>query len=296
MKKIKSFTYTPLLIAFIYYVLLILFVEVRPEHIAVSWAYLILFYSHPKTRTWCKDLLPFGLYGAVYDFLRAYPKNWAGPIHVVGPYQLEKFLFGFNWQGIRVTPNEFFQTHQHVIFDVIGGFMYSMHVIGPIFLAITLWFTHRTLSRQFLWAYLLSGILSLITYIIFPVAPPWYVTNFGLIPASWSVPGNAAGLINFDHLIGASYYQNIFSKNAWAFGALPSMHGGHAFMVGYFGYLGFGKKGLWLAIYPLLMWFSIVYLNHHYIIDIIAGALYVLASHEIIKLVFKKIQSSKIKA
>ncbi len=287
MKK-SSFSYIPLGLVFVYYVLLTLFVEIRPEHIAVSWAYLILYYTHPKTRTWCKDLLPFGLYGAIYDFLRAYPKKWAGPIQVAGPYRLEKFLFGFGGSTGRVTPNEFFQFHQHVVFDVIGGVMYSMHVIGPIFLAIALWFTHRKLSREFLWTYLLSGVLSLVTYVILPVAPPWYVSTYGLVPAHWGIPGNAAGLVRFDQLIGMPYYQNLFAKNAWAFGAVPSMHGGHAFMVGYFGWLAFRRRGLFLGIYPLLMWFSIVYLNHHYIIDILAGAFYVLVSHALVKEAFKK--------
>lgn len=293
--KIKnhSFSPIPLIIVFIYYVFLTLFSELRPEHLAVSWAYLVLFYTHPKSRTWCKDLLPFGLYGAIYDVLRAYPKNWAGSIQVLWPYKLEKFLFGFEWAGSRVTPNEFFETHTHIFLDIVGGIMYSMHVIGPLIFAMFLWLTRRELARQFLWTYFLAGVLSLITYIIMPVAPPWYITEHGFTPASWMIPGNAAGLLRFDQMIHHAYYANIFSKNAWAFGAFPSMHAGHSFMVGYFGYLALGRKGLLLFIYPILMWFSIVYLNHHYIIDIIAGALYIVATHQFIKLLFARAHQQK---
>ena len=67
-----SFSVIPLIIALVYYTFLIVFSELRPEHMAVSWAYLILYYSHPKSREWCKDLLPFGLYGSIYEIGRAH--------------------------------------------------------------------------------------------------------------------------------------------------------------------------------------------------------------------------------
>jgi membrane-associated phospholipid phosphatase len=46
------------------------------------------------------------------------------------------------------------------------------------------------------------------------------------------------------------------------------------------------KKFRWnpwlLSLYPAAVWFSAVYLNHHYVIDLIIGGLYVVAAYFIV--------------
>jgi membrane-associated phospholipid phosphatase len=53
------------------------------------------------------------------------------------------------------------------------------------------------------------------------------------------------------------------------------LHSAYPFVVVTFAVRSFGEKVMALYIYPVIVWFSAVYLNHHYIIDIVIGLVYV---------------------
>ena len=257
------------------YLLLIHFIMgIRWEHIGLISLVLTAYYAHPLSRRLIVDILPFAFFGMLYDFLRILPKSWAGTIRVAGPYHLENKLFGFSFGGERIIPCDFFLTHTHPLLDLLTGLTYSLHVVVPIGFVLYALLKDREVGRRFAWTFFLANLFAFLTYVLLPVAPPWYVELYGFAPADWSIPGNAAGLIRFDHLIGIPYFQKVYAENAWVFGAIPSMHAGFPFLV-----VLFARKllprGWWLLfVFMLLVWFSAVYLRHHYIIDLLAGALY----------------------
>ena len=235
-----------------------------------------------RVREFVKDILPFAYFGILYDLLRYIPKSWAGPIHVAWPYQLEKGLFGFLWEGQRIIPNEFFQTHQNPLLDVITAVTYSLHMVIPVAFFFYAWLKNRPLAIRFSWTFLVVNLFAFVTYVALPVAPPWYVEQFGLGPGRWDVLGDAAGLKNFDLWIGTPYFQNVYAKSAWVHGAIPSMHAGFPLLVLLFA--GRISKRLMIpaGLFLALVWCSAVYLRHHYLIDLLAGALYVLAAYLVI--------------
>ncbi|MBI3540619.1 MAG: inositol phosphorylceramide synthase [Deltaproteobacteria bacterium] len=273
MKKIRKML--PVVLAATYLLLLHFLMGLRSEHVALIGFILGCYYAHPRSRQFALDFLPAALFGVIYDFLRILPKSWAGSIHVVWPYQLEKILFGFYHQGTKIIPCEFFQNHHYPFVDFVTGATYSLHVVVPLAFALLIWFKKRDLAQQFLWAFFLVNIFAFITYVVLPVAPPWYVQQYGLTPGHWSIPPSAAGLIRFDQLIGTPYFQNVYAKNAWVFGAIPSMHGGFPWLVILFAHQIFSKRAMIpFYLFMALVWFSAVYLGHHYIIDLIAGGIY----------------------
>lgn len=273
----------PILLASFYFLLVYGSMGLRIEHLLLVIFALACYYLHPKTRLFILDFFPFVLFGALYDFLRIYPKNWAGPIHVVWPYELEKALFGFFFQGEKIIPNDFFRLHPLPLLDLLTGFTYSLHMMIPIGFAFYAWIRKPDLSREFTRAFLLANLLAFITYIALPVAPPWYVELYGLRAADWSIPPSAAGLLHFDRLIGHPYFEKIYGENAWPFGAIPSMHAGYPLLVVLYA-RRLLKKGM-VPLYSFLafVWFSAVYLRHHYIIDLLCGALYVLLAFAIVR-------------
>ncbi len=228
-----------------------------------------------KTKAFVKDILPFAAFGILYDLLRYIPKGWAGSIHVAWPHQLESFLFGFTWQGQTVIPNDFFRLHTHTLLDLTTAITYSLHIVVPLGFFLFAWFKERPVARQFAWCFLIANLAAFATYILLPVAPPWYVEQYGLGPGRWDVIGDAAGLKNFDLLIGVPYFQNVYAKSAWVHGAVPSMHAGFPLLVVLFAHKILKKGVIPLYFFMFLVWFSAVYLRHHYIIDLLAGALYV---------------------
>lgn len=265
----------PLLVTAGYLSCVQVFMGLRTEHLLLAGFLTLLYYTHVKGREFVTDFFPFALFGALYDFLRVIPKEWAGPIHVVWPYRLELFLFGFRFKERMIIPNDYFLEHHHAFFDLAAAAAYSLHMVVPLFLAFLFWKRDRMLTRRFAWAFFLANLFAFVTYVALPVAPPWYVQQYGLTPATWETPSSAAGLIHFDRWIGIPYFQGMYSKSAWVFGAVPSMHAGFPFLNVLFARKVFRMGLIPLILFMLLVWFSAVYLRHHYIIDLIAGVVYV---------------------
>ena len=91
---------------------------------------------------------------------------------------------------------------------------------------------------------------------------------------NFNIPGSEAGLSRFDDFFGIKLFNGMYAKNANVFAAIPSMHSAFPVITFYFGI----KKGLkWgsvlFFIIMLGVWFAAVYSAHHYIIDVILGAL-----------------------
>ena len=57
--------------------------------------------------------------------------------------------------------------------------------------------------------------------------------------------------------------------------AVPSLHGAYPFIIGLFSVIIWKKKGIPAFIYPVLVWCAAVYLQEHYIVDLILGWIYV---------------------
>lgn len=265
----------PLLLAGSYLILVHLTIGLRWEHILVMVINLLAYALHPRTRQLAMDLLPLTTFGIIYDLLRLYPKEWTGPIQVEIPYQVESFLFGF--------PSQFLGQHLHPFLDLISGVAYSLHLVIPIGFAFLVWFKDRELIRQFCWTILITNLFAFATFILLPTAPPWYVMKYGLVPANWNVPADAVGLLRCDQLLGFPYFETMYQKNAWVFGAIPSMHAAFPFLVLLFAHRLFGKFIFLIYIYMFLVWFAAVYLGHHYVIDLIAGVLYVLLAFWVVE-------------
>lgn len=66
----------------------------------------------------------------------------------------------------------------------------------------------------------------------------------------------------------------IASSKPNPFAAIPSLHAGYPTLVALFVGLRFGGRAWAAVLYPCWAWFSAVYLNHHYIIDLLAGSVY----------------------
>ncbi|HEX5037051.1 MAG TPA: phosphatase PAP2 family protein [bacterium] len=274
----------PVLVAAAYFLTIHWTMGLRPEHLMLIGFILGCYFLHPKSREFVLDFLPMAFFGILYDFLRIYPKAWTGPIHVVWPFELERALFGIPSGGARIIPSQFFQAHHQAFLDIVTGLTYSLHMVIPIGFAFYAWLKDREFARRFNWTFFLLNLLAFLTYIGMPVAPPWWVMEYGFRAGDWSALPEPAGLANFDALIGHPYFAGVYSKNAWVFGAIPSMHAGFPFAVVFHARKMFRKGLIPLVFFMLLVWFSAVYLAHHYVIDLIAGVLYVFAAVGLYKL------------
>lgn len=249
------------------------FVGLRPEHVLIVVLFLILFFINKETRKLAVAVLPFIVFGISYDWMRVYPNYMVNPIDVEGLYNAEKSLFGFNMDGVRVIPCEYFAVHHNSIADFFAGVFYLTWVPVPIAFGLWLYFTgQKNLYLRFAIVFLFVNLLGFAGYYIHPAAPPWYAMNYGFEPIL-NTPGNAAGLARFDELLGITVFDGIYGRNSNVFAAVPSLHAAYMLIAVIYACMRKANSIL-ITILSILMvgiWCTAVYSCHHYIIDVLLG-------------------------
>ncbi len=251
----------------------------RP-HWLFALAIFAAFYLSRFTRQFLIISLPVILYATIYDFLRYIPFAWFKPIHVVGPYVWDQWLAGIHYEGSLLSLNQWlYKVFQSNFFDFFSGAIYFLHIPVVLAMIFLLWKKCTRLEAQsYTMAFLIINLMAFATYVFFPVAPPWYVEKFGLVQPLHPVLGDAAGLVAFDQLLGINLYTDSYKLGAVTFGAIPSMHAGFATLVWFYSFK-LGKKWVGLiGAYILSMYFSALYSQHHYLIDVLFGILYALVA------------------
>ena len=125
------------------------------------------------------------------------------------------------------------------------------------------------------WAFYWLNVIGYTTYYWYPAAPPWYVSIYGLGPANLAARPNPAGAIRFDQVLGTHFFSEMYGRSADVFGAIPSLHIAYPLLAVYYAFQ-FGSMRAFSVFFYVIMCFSAVYLNHHYILDILWGSTYAL--------------------
>ena len=260
----------------------------KSDHITLCSILLILSYSGPIFKSLYDFLFPFFLTVVIYDSQRYYSDYIRGPIHVAEPYRFDQLFFGISTpQGI-LTPNEWWQLHTHPLLDLITGFAYlvffSVFILNAAYFLFVLGrkgvqhlsafeVTHR--ARMMPWGFFWLNLLGYSTYYWYAAAPPWYVAQYGLGPAQLGVPASTAGCARFDQLLGTHFFSEMYGRSADVFGAIPSLHIAYPLLAVVFAFQ-FKRARLFCLSFYFLMCFSALYLNHHYMLDILWGSAYAL--------------------
>jgi membrane-associated phospholipid phosphatase len=232
--------------------------------------------------------LPFAILAAVYDWL-SLAKSYvaASGVHVAGPYTFEKLVFGVGAWSERLTLNELFARHHWVAVDFLTGCAYLSYVYAVVGFAIFLALADRTpagaaRTRALGWTFLGVNVASFVIYLLWPVAPPWYVASHGLGPVDLNAAASPAALARWDALVGVPYFANFYAQASDIFGSMPSMHCAYpTLLLAYGRELGRIRLLAALVSFQLLMCFSAIYLQHHYVIDVLAGAGCALAGYAV---------------
>jgi membrane-associated phospholipid phosphatase len=88
---------------------------------------------------------------------------------------------------------------------------------------------------------------------------------------------SAAAALRWDALTGIPYFAGFYDRSADVFGAIPSLHASYPLLVFLYGRkLGSRWHDVSSFLFFLLVCFSAVYLQHHYVVDVLIGILYAL--------------------
>lgn len=116
----------------------------------------------------------------------------------------------------------------------------------------------------------LTGVI--VQNLIFSCAPPWYKVLHGLDKANYQMKGSPGGLARVDKILGLDLYTTGFTNSPLIFGAMPSLHSGCSTMDAiWLTYLWPKLAPVW-CLYVMWLWYSTMYLTHHYFIDVVVGS------------------------
>ena len=221
----------------------------------------IIFFAAYNKQTYraLKDWLPFITVFISYEVMYSFVGIVSASNLHSGPRAFDQLLFGQNSSIILQ------QTIRMPILDYMGAFFYSIYFFVPTIFAFIVW---RTSPKNY-WKYTVSfGVLTysaLITFLFYPVAPPWIAFPNVIRVLTGSV----------DPKLGIPVYKTLFdflSPNQYA--AFPSMHSAIPWLVFLYAFKIWKWKALPVAVIPVGTWFSAVYLGEHYLADVLAGIAY----------------------
>jgi len=222
----------------------------------------------PFTSQFFLNALPIFAWLAFFFTSNGIPSIYRPPISVKVLPAIETILYGDNLSQLLATSTSSF-------LDIMAWLPYGIiHFALPFIVAaiIFLW-GPPTALRSFAFAFGYMNLIGVVIQIIFPAAPPWYKILHGLDPANYSMLGSPGGLARIDELLHLDLYTTTFSKKSpVVFGAFPSLHSGSATMDALFLSWLFPKFTPLFVVYITWLWWSTMYLTHHYFIDLMAGS------------------------
>jgi len=225
------------------------------------------------------DWLPFTLVLVAYDFSRGLA-TWVGlPLHESDIADADRWLFG------GTVPSVWLQ--QHLLhpgspqwYDGLATLIYTSHFLATPSMAAVLWLRDRECWWAFIARVVGLSLAGLVTYVLFPGAPPWYAARDGVIGPV--IRATARGWI----WLHVNHAGNLLSEGQLAsnpVAAMPSLHTAFATIIALFVAARLRSRWRWLcALYPLTMGCALVYLGEHYVVDLLAGVVYALAVHLLI--------------
>ncbi len=204
------------------------------------------------------------------------------------PIEADRWLFG------GTLPTEYLQQHLCAVpcrqslpprwYDVALTTVYYSHFFAALAIGALLWKRNRDEWIYYMRRYLAIISLSVVCYILYPMAPPWMAARDGYLTddvsritgrgwfdltASTRSTTPAAGV---ESETAQQQVANIGNQVA----AMPSLHSALAIFIAWWVLTRFRSPWRWtVLLYPASMLFSLVYYAEHYVVDEIAGGLLV---------------------
>jgi membrane-associated phospholipid phosphatase len=229
-----------------------------------------------------RDWLPIALLLVIYNVSRGYADNLFAP-HVLPMIDGDEALFGGHLPTVWLQQH-LYRPGQVQWWEVVVSLVYVSHFLTVPTVAVILWLRSRPQWARYMRRWFTLSVAGLITYFLYPAAPPWWAALYGYLPdpvARISTAGwNAIGLHGAGNTLNALQVE---AANPVA--AMPSLHTAYALMAVAF-FLPVVRKRWWpvLLAYPLAMTFTLVYSGEHYVVDVLVGWLYVAATFFLIGL------------
>ena len=217
------------------------------------------------------DWVPLGAVLVLYDVSRGLADGLGRAVHVTGPAAVDR------WLGDGVLPTVWLQQHWGASWwAAVASLVYVSHfVVTPGVLAV-LWLRDRVRWVGYVQLVLALSAAGLVTYVLYPAAPPWLASRDGVIEHVDRISSSGWAVLGLPRA-GALLHSSQGQVNPVA--AIPSLHTAFAVLT-CLALLPLARH-LWqraaLVSYAVLMPVVLVWSGEHYVVDTVLGALYAAA-------------------
>lgn len=271
--------------------------ELRWDHVAMMVLVPALAYTNEKSKKLCEASYAMGLTGLFYDAMRYFRDVGVSPerVHLCDLRALEIKLFGITMGGERVTVHDWFLTHHWDALDLWCAVPYGTFIFASLGCAVVLYGRDYRAVQHFAWGFCLMNVVGFATYHIYPAAPPWYYHAHGCFVDMAANPQAGPRLEHVDAMLGIDYFRGMYARSSDIYGAVPSLHVAYPGLILLNGFRLFKVPGkIFSIVFFVSMCFAAVYLDHHWIVDIVLGLVYCVAAWAIVRFVTSRLQKPAI--
>jgi membrane-associated phospholipid phosphatase len=222
------------------------------------------------------DLTLYAVMWLSYDYSRGIADSFGFPLQVEMPRNVDRFLFFGTDPNVWIQ--EQFLSDSTRWYDVVGSLVYFTHFLFPVVMSVYFWMRNREQWLRYIRRFATVLFAGVVTYIVLPTAPPWMASStrypYQILEPLARTTGrgwNALGLDTVNSVI--------LRGQQWAnpTAAIPSLHAAFALFMVVFIWPQVRQRSIrvLLATFPMSMALCLVYFGEHYVIDILAGWLYV---------------------
>lgn len=148
--------------------------------------------------------------------------------------------------------------------DYLATVVYFCHFAVPLATGLVLWLVDRTQYLRYVTALMGMAFAAFVVFLLLPTAPPWYALNEGVVSGFHKIIGTTLPS-------SVSPYYTSLNPNQVA--AMPSLHAAFP-LLGALALARVSRRAAWVAgAWSVLVWFCVVYLGEHYVVDVLAGIL-----------------------
>ena len=208
-----------------------------------------------------RDWIPFVVIFLGWEAMRGFAAKTDFSPHVSDLAHIETTLFGGH------LPTAVLQQALNVgtggrVLSYAATVVYFCHFVFPLAVGMVLWLVDRVQFVRFTTALMGMALVAFVFFLLVPTAPPWYAAQQGVI-------GGFVKIIGTTLPSAVSPYYNNLNPNPVA--AFPSLHAAFPFL-GFLALRSIYPRGAWIAFaWCLTVWFSVVFLGEHYVVDVIGG-------------------------
>ena len=241
-------------------------IEIEPQWVAL--ALLVIAAALGRGKQFIFDFFPFLVLFFAYEVMRGFAAKTGFPPHDISP--LEQAVF-FGQIPTLALQSAFYHPDSIGWLDLGGMFFYFMHFVLPVAVGFVLWLNSRELYWRYAAALLLLSFLAFITYLFLPSTPPWIQFPQDVHKVLRETVEIKLRLAYFVSPIYETLYR--FDPNEYA--AFPSLHAAYPVLAVIYAWRPHRKLAVLLIAWTACVWFSIVYLGEHYVVDALDGVVYV---------------------